>query len=325
MSLRIDWSVTIAAGTPAESITVELCDPTGAWGVRRKDTQEVVIPAETALISYSLGHGLGFYHVFDEPENLLEYEYYLKITDTTSFTNVYYVHGSISGTYSELMQGTLGYVRRLLVDVSGRYDLAVDPANGNYADAGLANMYINEAQRWLDRRLPHHKTMAKLYKTVPANTEMITFNQARSVSGVFEAFSDGTHQLLNWSSLIVGLAPDQIDESLGNLPYTANVIAGDAHWPKHAVWIAPSDKERVVCVLANWYCPKLIEDHDRSYWTVQHPLLLAHTAMELIEIGHRNTQGVNDFRGPILDDLQTIYHDLVEEESAGPHWKWRQQ
>ncbi len=320
--IRINWNVTELQGGAAV-FSATLSDPTGAWGVRRLDTLDSVVEAGTPLAETSISNGMQFTYEFAEPEPQLEYEYYIKVVETVQgFDNTYYVNGRVSGAADAFDPHTLGGVRRLLVDISGRADLVRDAANGDYANIGLANFYINEGQRWLDRRLPHHKTVSRLYKTLAAEETMVTFEQARSVREVYEVHGDGSLQPLPWSSLNVGLAPDQMQAS--ELPAGArDVVLGAAQWPLHAVYVAPADRPRNVLVSAAWYCPRMTQDSDRSYWTVQHPLLLVHATMLLFEIGIRNTQGVNDFFAPIKDDLQRIYFDLVEEEVAKPPHGWR--
>ncbi len=334
MSLRIEWRVGQNSGTHVPPDSVVLCDPDNAYGVRRVDTGEVIVAAGTAMTLYTPStpetKSVYYYYTLAESAQSVEYEYYIKVTETVNgVENTYYINGHAQGAPAWYDPYTLGGVRRLLVDISGRYDLVRDAANGDYTDLGRANLFINEAQRWLDRRLPHHKSKAKLYKDVGIGQNCITFTQARSVQDVFEVTVEDGHACytrIDWSTLRVGLAPDQyaLDE-LGDLPDGAeNITFGKAHWPVHSIYIYPNDESaRVVLIEANWYCPRLVNDPDQSFWTVQHPLLLAHTAQMLIEIGMRNSAGVADFMGSIEDDVRKIYHDLVDEESSGPAYCWR--
>lgn len=50
--------------------------------------------------------------------------------------------------------GTLAYIRRLVVEQSGHYELVTDAEGGDYSDNGC-DIHINAAQRWLDRVTEH--------------------------------------------------------------------------------------------------------------------------------------------------------------------------
>lgn len=322
MSLKISWQITGNLGFNITPATVSLCDPTGVYGVRRLDTLAVVVSASTNMTS----EGDGVYsYTFAEPAAGLDYEYYVKVTETSPVANTYYVNGRISGTPAAFDPETLAGVRRLWVLRSGDFSLVRDAENNDFSDAGTANIVINEAQRWLDRRLPHHKSVARLYKTLAANESMITFSQARHVAGVYDIdLTTNEKVALDWATLYVGLAPDHIEvEDSGDLPSGATNIVYGNHWPLHAVYVTPSDVSRTILVEAAWYCPKLVNDTDKSYWTVQHPLLLARAAALQNEMDFRNSAGVNDYASVIDDDLKNIYHDLVAEEAAGPSTRWR--
>lgn len=317
MSVRISWRVYSTEGAVAPVVT--LSDPTGAWGVRRVDTGETVVAAGTAMTVDNDEYS----HLFDEPEleTGREYEYYLKVVEAG---NTYYINGRATGIMDWYETDTLGGVRRILVDISGRVDLVRDAANGDYTDLGKANFYLNQAQNWLDRRLANAKGAAKLYKTLAANASMVSFTRARYVKRVWHILDElGTRQLVGWSTLNAGLAPDQASETAVTLPDAAPTTLFGNHWAYKAIYITPEDQNRDLLIEAEWYCPKLVNDGDRSFWTVEEPLLLVHAAMMLMEVGMRNTQGVNDFAGPIQDDLVKIYHDVVAEESAGPPCRWR--
>lgn len=311
--LQIKWRV--VGKTPT---SVKLSDRDGTFGVRRVDTLDVVVPAGTAMTATTPSGT--YYKTVTEPEINLRYEYYVEVTEGE---NTYWVNGFINGTPAWDDLNTLAGVRRMLVLESGRYDLVRDAANNDFTDLGLANYYINNAQRWLDRRLPYHKTSARLYKTLAAGASMITFTMARSVTDVWRINDDGSFTRIPWATLHVGLAPDQKDDTQEDHPDVETVVFGN-HWATQAIYVEPdTESSRNLIIWANWYCPKLVNDTDVSFWTVQHPELLVRAACMQIEIGMRNSQGVNDFSGPLLDDVRHVSMDLAEEEQAGPHDEWR--
>jgi hypothetical protein len=323
MSVTIQWKIFANSGVAISPSSVKLQDPTGTYGVRRTDTNEVILESATAMTS--VGGGV-YSKTFAEPAVGLSYEYYVRVTEAVGgATHTYYVHGHANGSPAWEDETTLGGVRKLLVKTSGRYDLVRDGANNDFTDMGMANMYINQAQRWLDRRLPHHKSRAKLFKTLAANDGVITFQECRFVRNVYEVSqTDSSKTLLDWATLYVGLAPDQIAtaEDYDDLPDGADHVVFGEHWPHQAVYVEPSTESRTILVEAEWYCPKLEDDTDRSYWTTQHPLLLAHTASLLMEVSMRNSQGVEDYMKPVIDDLRMISNDLMAEEASGPAWHW---
>lgn len=67
------WEVN---GTPTNVTSIALSDPTGAFGVRRVDTEEVVVADGTAMTNTETGV---YSYSFTDPDDGLEYEYWLEI------------------------------------------------------------------------------------------------------------------------------------------------------------------------------------------------------------------------------------------------------
>lgn len=295
---KILWSVTGNEGFVADPISAVLIDPSGTYGVRAvADPDCPVVPPDTPLVQDP--PGVFTYEFEGEPG--LEYEYYIRVTEEN---NTYYISGLV--IEQPLFDPTTLYgVRRLLVDISGRVDLVRDASMGDYSDMGLANIHINQAQRWLDRRLGRRDSETVLTLTLPPGQSVLSFTHARYVTGVYEVTKPQCRKRLWWSPAPINEAPDSMEQK---------------DYLLHAVQVKPVDVERTIQVTAAWYSPTLVHDLDRSWWTVQHPLLLAQTAMMQLEISMRNKQGVADMMAPIIDDVEKIYHDLVEEEQSGPPW-----
>lgn len=285
---------------PANIESVTLSDPSGGFGVRNVLEPDIaLVPAGTPLVEEE--PGAYSYEFPSEPGE--QYEYYIKVVYPAES---FYIYSII--TASQVFDiNTLYGVRKLLVDSSGRVDLVRDAASGDYSDSGLANFYINQAQRWLDRQLDNHSSKTRLFKHVPAGESIIRFSHARYVSSVFEVVGNDDYKPLKWMSFNPSEAPDSDKPK---------------EW-LHGVRIAPSSRDRMVLVHAVWYNNTLVEDSDRSWWTVNHPLLLVHATMRELEISMRNTQGVNDFEEPLLRDCKKIYDDLVAESMAGTTEHWR--
>lgn len=79
--------------------------------------------------------------------------------------------------------GTLGAVREMLVDETGRFDLVSDAAGDDYSDNG-ANKYINRAQYWLSRKMQYDEGAAWLFKQLSSGDSFVTFTQPRFVRRV---------------------------------------------------------------------------------------------------------------------------------------------
>lgn len=328
--VRIEWKIAQNSGTQVPPSSVRLQDPSTTFGVRRVDTQELVVAAGTAMTAFTPdnpeANSVYYFYEFTEPEPALEYEYFIRVVETVNgVQNTYFVNGRITGTPGWTDTNTLGGVRKLLIDVSGRWDLVRDAAAGDYTDRGLCKIYLNEAQKWLDQRLPYHKSRAKLYKNIAASTSAVTFTAARSVQDVFLVNSDSSLERVAWWTLPVGLAPEQLSaEDYDDLPAGAENVTFGQHWPTHGIYFEPDDTTaRVFLIDAIWFSPTLVEDTDTSFWTVENPLLLVHTAMHLFEIGIGNGTRVRELLVTIEDSLRQLYHNLVEEETAGPPSKWR--
>lgn len=295
---KIVWKIESNNEVVVKPTSVVLCDPSSRFGVRAiTDPDCPVVPPNTPMTLEEPG----VYAYEFEGEPGLEYEYFIRVKEDV---NTYYVSGVI--VEQPLFDPTTLYgVRRLLVDISGRVDLVRDASMGDYSDMGLANIHINQAQRWLDRRLGRRDSETVLTLTLPPGESVLSFTHTRYVTGVYELTREQRRKRLWWSPSPINEAPDSTEQK----DYLLN-----------AVQVKPVDVERVVQVTAAWYSPTLVHDLDRSWWTVQHPLLLAQTAMMQLEISMRNKQGVADMMAPIIDDVEKIYHDLVEEEQSGPPW-----
>lgn len=321
-SLRIEWHIFHNTGTGITPTSVTLTDPSGLYGVRRVDTHELVVSAGTALTN--AGSGVWYYE-FIEPEPGLQYEYYIRVEETYPANNKFYINGKLTGSTASVTPHTLGWCRDKLIQISGRFDLL---------DNGLGNWYLNSAQQRLDNLLHDNKSTAWLYKELPANTSIITFQQCRHVRNVYEQTDDSEQKrtLLSWSTLQVGLAPEQRDavavasdppvEGELIIDWTKNIVFGD-HYIYQSIYVEPSESARLIVVEADWYSRHLTNDTDKSFWTVQHPQLLVRAAQREMEVDVRNTQGVKDFDEPLLAAVQDIYRNLCAEEQAGPYWLWR--
>jgi len=327
---RIAWSAYAANNTPYTSAVLR--DPSGSFGVRNVVTNKVVVEAGAAM---TLNNGLFIYDFDAEPGE--QYEYYILFTGGTHnpaggdpYPSTAIVRDVIFSAFDWQDYRTLGGVRRLVVELSGRYDLLRDPENNDWTDdRGLLTFYVNEAQKWLDTRFTMPKHPSWLYKTLPANQSVVHMQHARYVISVAELQDDMTKKPISWATHYNGLAPEQERETALTLPKAADTVYYGAHWntvsPITSIWVEPASVDRTIVLHVASYTRELVNANDRSYWTVQHPRLLAQTVMYLFEIPMRNSQGVQDLYNPIMDELTKVYHDYCAELAAGPaeHWVMR--
>jgi hypothetical protein len=131
-----------------------------------------------------------------------------------------------------------------------------------------------------------------------------------------------TGRPLYYVPAIIGLAPQQSALTSGN--FTAEftydseeLTLGDDHWDKTGVLFAPpSDGVYTMIVQGKWWSRFLTADANENYWSVNHPELLVLGAMLEMEKARRNTQGVNDMRAAIVDQLRGIDIDLSANDIA---------
>ena len=67
-----------------------------------------------------------------------------------------------------------------------------------------------------------------------------------------------------------------------------------------------------VKVYGLFFSPELKNNEDENYWSDMYPDLLVKATLREIEIGNRNSQGVNDFDKAIAPILHGIDKDLAD-------------
>lgn len=247
---------------------------------------------------------------------------------------------------------TLLYIRTKFIDQSGRFDLATDPANGDYSDNG-ADFFIRAGQRILDLMQDHPRTTATFQKDLAIGDHKVVFQYNRSVEKVWVTAGGTTNDTgrnelikasLNWikeqysapvasvdkdrplyyTRGIIGLSPQQIGLTAvgGANPYTAefthdfeDIEFGQDNLDKTGIiFFPPADIVYTIVVRGRWFSRPLINDSDKSFWSVNYDDALILAAQMAIEKGRRNTQGVNDMRGSIADILFGIDKDMSSDD-----------
>ena len=313
----IKFSISDAGlGGPAISpSSVKLQSPDGSYGVKRNDTGAVVVSSGTDM-TYADGE---YSYEFDDVAFNVTYSYFVRVTENSPESNVYFFSGMLCGAVSYADQPNLGGLRRRLIEESGRTDLVTGYHNGLFTDNG-ANRYINDAIDILDRECIQPKTDAYLFKTVPAKESIVTFSQCRYVKEVRVLPEDCEYQdfahsrRIPWRPVDIMLAPEQIAETSSTLPEAENdVVYGAAAYPLKAIYIAPCDKERTIIIRAAWYSKRLSADTDQNVWTVQHQGLVIRVACALLEERLQNFSGMSGYYQMVRRECESIGADVLLE------------
>lgn len=338
-------------GIRADPTTVKLSDPTSTYGIKRDDNDAVVVADGTDMVKLATGV---YQYTFTDAAFDLTYTAFVEIVDGTLPED--HQDFAVVGTKSpSTIAGTLGFVRRKFVDLSGRFDLVTDAAGGDYSDNG-ADFLINAASRWLDRKLGYKFQEAWLQVVLAAGDVFKLFEDSRIIKEVWLADSAGGRTKLEhvpletlrncypevdtttidaarptqWALLPIGLAPEQRDDTLVGLQAlgivdTDYLSFGEYQNKRGITILAPADQAYTLEVLAEWYSRDLTLDAQTNFWTANHSDLLVRATKLQVEMNiHRNTQGVNDEMATLLDDVHEVLNDINAEEYAGKASDWVQ-
>jgi len=231
---------------------------------------------------------------------------------------------------------TLLETRTQFIDLSGRYDLATDPAGSDYTDNG-ADFYLKAGQRMLDRKFSTPKDTARLWKTVPTGSYHVMFQDARAILNVWINNSTDRVELVKkdyvwlknqFPSLIA--STDQNDPlyyapafirtvdnaDMNNTGVFFNSVVTNSDALNGIVFFPPTDEAFDVEVRGLFYSDWPTSDTGTSYWMQLHPMVSVWAGLYMLEISNRNTAGGNDWMNAIDRETIGIDMDTVEEELA---------
>lgn len=229
-------------------------------------------------------------------------------------------------------------LRTKLIQLSGRFDLAIDPAGGDYTDNG-ADFFIYEGQKHLDRMNETQKSWASKFCFIETNRFSATFPYCRAIKEVWAATTSERWQLdkMDYADLITEYMTELPSERESGTPLyyspiitryipedaTADIFeafvgwvdipSGNAHEYNGIVINVPTDEKLLVEVKGFFYSMQLEAETDKNYWSEVHPGLLIMAAQRMMEVFNRNTQGVNDWDNAIATYDTQLGMDLVEE------------
>jgi hypothetical protein len=232
---------------------------------------------------------------------------------------------------------TLVEIRQKFIEISGRYDLVVDAVA--WVDNG-ADFFINAGQRLLDRAITSPKTRGRVFRLTDAGDYGVTFQTCRSIKEVWCADTDSRWELEKldmrdfrneyWNEPIGNIQqgkptvytpaqlrkiPDTIDlDDLEAIIGYADVMIGDDASYRGVLFLPPTDGQYQIEVMGNFYSLELTDDTHFSYWSEVHPMALVQSAMAMLEMSYRNTQGYNDAMNAITTLIVPIDFDTVDED-----------
>lgn len=214
-------------------------------------------------------------------------------------------------------------IRQWVIQQSGRYNLVTSVAANT--DNGV-DKYIQAGQRWLDRQFSFGGEEAELSVSVATGDYTFNVQGLRAIRDVYvqdpntQTFAFLSRQTRRDLHEYYGdLAPSLASVDPGVPAYFVPGIertglAGGTS--AYMVVFAPPADRTYTLVVRGLLGTRLSGNTSTSWWSVNHPDVLVNAACYMLERAFRNTQGANDYRAQLEEDLQGIDADQVEEESA---------
>jgi len=219
-------------------------------------------------------------------------------------------------------------------EISGRFDLVNEDNSDNGAD-----FFINEGRKFLDRLDETSKSWGSAFVSVDTGLWYASFPYCRAIKEAWASTISAKWQLekktlqdlvegylyglpstrttgipLYFSPCITRYIPEDItaDDFKAFIGYV-DIPSGSSHEYNTILLNVPASEDIVVTINGLFYSKLLTLDTDTNYWSDVHPQLLISAAMRQVEINNRNTQGVDDWTGTIVSEMQQLGQDLVEE------------
>lgn len=217
-------------------------------------------------------------------------------------------------------------IRKNLVEKSGRYDLADEDWNDTGAD-----FYINAGSRFLDR-VSDFLPMSKVRRVVNVDKGEFTayIGDCRYVEDVYayvSKFRILPLKKISYDQIFMRFPYAEIGDIPENYPSlfcpgtfqsdSNSLFVGSDNDYDTLIILPPVQEDVKIIVHGVFYSPKLLNSHDRNFWSQNYPNILVMAAMRELEVFHRNTQGLNDWEMAITREVQQLQMDRVSEEIHG--------
>lgn len=244
----------------------------------------------------------------------------------------------------------LAEVRRLFIQASRRYDLITGGDLTTNADNG-ANVFINAAQRYLDRITDLPQQVRRYHALLSADEYAITFSNLIRLDSLSLITSTTRTDITQyrrtrrelkylyaepiaemssgeptyWAFNVIGLSPDLFGSSEAELTAASLTDVADLHFGEETpdfayngiIFGVKADVDYNVEVEGKFYSPFLSEDTDVSIWTVSHPLLLVQAACYMVERQMKNSSGMKSWLDSMQPELNDLDNMSVEHELEG--------
>lgn len=227
----------------------------------------------------------------------------------------------------------LSDLRDQLGILSGRLDLTEE-------NPDLADFFINEGSRFLDRNSTIQKSYGTFYGYVSSGGWYLEVPSSRGIKKVYVANTEGRYEAkkITLEEMLIYLMSERVANLTSGSPYyycpavTRNIPEG-ATLPTNitdyidvltttgqnynAILLSPpADGQYLISIEGLFYSKTLTAETDENFWSVNHPSLLLQSALREIEVFNRNSAGVKDWESAIMTILDGINKDLIEEEIA---------
>lgn len=240
-------------------------------------------------------------------------------------------------------------VRTRFIQASGRYDLVVNAAGGNYSNNG-ADIFIQAGQRILDalsefshapkreqvtlaageyqKFLQHCISADEVWLTDLVTNERIELNymrlnEFRDLIGE-EMSATTADKPFMWTVGVVDLSPDhyvndiadQADITFDNM----GLLYADSSIPSYTarnICVYPkADVAYGLTIVGKFYSRPLTADASVSYWTEQFPEALVTAAQFVLESHYRNHEASREFMEQLKLYMRSEKMEVIKQEMA---------
>jgi len=189
-------------------------------------------------------------------------------------------------------------LRTKLIELSGRFDLVVDPKGDDYSDNG-ADFFIYEGQKFLDRLDETQKSWASCFRFIEVGGFSASVPHCRAIKEVWAMSSSARWQLdkkdiqdliagyltglpssrstgipLYYSPGITRYIPeDETADSFESFIGWVDIPIGNASAYNTVILNVPTEEKLALDVKGLFYTAQLVEDEDENHWSVNHPAL----------------------------------------------------
>lgn len=232
--------------------------------------------------------------------------------------------------------GTALWVRRRFVEESGRFDLVVDAEDENFGDNG-ADVFVNRAQRWLDRQVYPNGAKGRRVVNLSVGEYEILADYIVSLELVYVVDADGDRHELSraryrdiimsydsdvtqgtpayWAFNVPRLAPEQRAETdLSGYEGVDDMVTGDEYEKRQVIIYPPPDEAFTIQMYGRFWSPRITSGSDKTWWTVNAPELLILAAQYMHEVSLGNRSGARDWLEAVNVQLVELIKDEIDNE-----------